>query len=97
MQISQKTFTFSQNPLRLTEYEYQHPEIVFRHYFELYGPGETSDILAALQTEALANPHSHYTCASERLQALSCLKELLRVIDAAFVIAQEENEAVCEP
>ncbi|MEZ2446019.1 hypothetical protein AB6805_30095 [Chitinophaga sp. RCC_12] len=89
MQSSSAIFVFNQNPFRLSEEEYDSPEMVLKNYFELFGPGETNDILASVQTEALTNPGSPYIV-SERMKVLSCFTELYRLIEAAFVISQKK-------
>lgn len=82
-------YAFTQNPLRLTDEEFLHPEAVLKNFFELFGPGETSYILSSVQTEALTNPDSPYHSVKERMKVLSCFTELHRVIEAAFVISQK--------
>jgi hypothetical protein len=88
---SPQTYSFTQNPLRLTDEELLHPETVLNHYFELFGPGETSDILAAVQAEALTNRESPYGCVKERMKVLSCFTQLHRVVEAAFIISQKSH------
>jgi hypothetical protein len=90
MQSSSSIFVFNQNPFRLSEEEYNSPEMVLKNYFELFGPGETNAILASVQTEALTNPGSPYSSVSERMQVLSCFTELYRVVEAAFIISQKK-------
>lgn len=53
MQSSSAIFVFNQNPFRLSEEEYHSPEMVLKNYFELFGPGETHDILASVQLKRL--------------------------------------------
>lgn len=84
------TYSFTQNPLRLTDEEYLDPETVLKNYFELFGPGETNDILASVQTEALTNPYGPYSAVKERMSVLSCFTELYRVVEAAFIISQKK-------
>ncbi|SKD08799.1 hypothetical protein SAMN05660461_4676 [Chitinophaga ginsengisegetis] len=90
MQSPLTIFVFNQNPFRLSEEEYHSPETVLKNYFELFGPGETNDILTSVQTEALTNPGSPYSAVSERMKVMSCFTELYRLIEAAFVISQKK-------
>lgn len=87
---SHATYSFTQNPLRLTDEEYLQPEAVLKNFFELFGPGETGDILASVQTEALTNPYGPYSSVKERLKVLSCFTELHRLVEAAFIISQKK-------
>ncbi len=90
MQSLLTTYVFDQNPLRLTDEECNSPETVLKTYFELFGPGETNHLLAAVQTEALTNPGGPFSSGSERMKVLSCFTELYRVVEAAFLISPKK-------
>ncbi|HEY8955702.1 hypothetical protein [Chitinophaga sp.] len=81
---------FDQNPLRLTDEEYNSPETVLKTYFELFGPGETNHLLPAVYTEALTNPGGLCSSAIERMKVLSCFTELYQVVEAAFIISRQK-------
>lgn len=90
MQSSSPTYVFNENPLHLTDEEYNSPETVLKTYFELFGSGETNHLLASVQTETLTNPGGPYSAVSERMKVLSCFTELYRVVEAAFLISRKK-------